>query len=328
MAGTWEERYVDRQVNRAWFELRLKVADRIADGLAAGEMEPLSIAVGDELLMVTVSGGVVSVFDGDCDAFVTHNADEAAYEVFEVLHEEWQVIHPAFLESDLIDGFRQAQPPERRAPVAEPAPALGRAETKEELQAWVEATFQAELEEPLKVDPHNDIRWNTPSGEPVVVSVRADDAIEIWAILGREVGLKKSRRMIDRLAHQYNGLKFFLSQDRLLMSYTLTAKPYVGEQLDRALGEFTAVFNGLDWVANAVLRKRAVVARDELTAALDAAHAAEERARRAERSAERRKQQREWASKNVRRLRAERDAARAEIERLKRLGEHESGGAA
>ncbi|MGE3326373.1 MAG: hypothetical protein AB7N61_13325 [Acidimicrobiia bacterium] len=324
MNDTWEARFVDKQVDRAWMDLRLRLADRFAAGMAGEDIEPLDITTATgETLSITVDDEYVVVVAGD-NIYTTANVDEAAYTVFQVLHDDWQVVHPIFLDTEIVAATTIADNPVGQPAVA--VPVLGSAESREQLQVWVEATFQEGLSEKLRVARNVDIPWASRRGDPIVVSVRNDSRIELWTVLGREVSFKKARKAIDRLSAEYFGIKFYLRQDVLIMSRTLLAKPYVADHLTSALRDFTRVSDRLGGVAEEVLRERVKVERalvaeaEQAKATAEAALAeSEERARRAVRAAERRKMERAWVSRNLKRAQEERDAAQAELASLKSL---------
>ncbi len=318
MKDTWATRFIDTQVERAWVDLRLQLADRFAAGMATGHLEPIEITAGTgSTLTVNIADEHLVILAGD-DVHTTANVDAAAYEVFRILHDEWQVIHPVFLDSPVVD-----VPKIDDNPVHVVAPVLGKAGSKEQLHAWVVASFSEGRSEPVKVAPNGSIQWRTPGERVVMVRVRNAGRVEIATVLGQRVGIKKAHKVIDELSRKYFGLKFFLVQDTLMMSQIVIAQPFCGEQLDAALRTFVSNTDSLGWVAEKVLRKRVKVERDALAKAQAATKAAETalaeaqaQVKTAERIAERRKLERARASRNYARVRAERDAARAELARL------------
>ena len=321
MTDTWEARFVDNQVGRAWLDLRMRLAHRFAAGLADGGIEPIDISSATgETLTVTVDDEYVVVVAGD-DVYTTDNVDEAAYTVFRVLHDDWQVVHPVFLDTEFVDVPAIEDNPARAV-----APVLGKAESKAQLQTWVVAAFSEGRTEPIKVDRNGDVAWLNHGGNRVTVKVRNPGRIELLAVLGRNVGFNKARKIIDELSHKYFGLKFFLVQDTLVMSQIVIAHPFSGEQLHAALRTFFANTDELGWVADMVLRNRVKVERakvadaEQARAEAEAALAdAERRVTAAERTAARRKLERTWVSRNLARAKHERDAARAELDELKNL---------
>lgn len=329
MNDTWETRFVDKQVDRAWMDLRLRLADRLAAGLAGASADQIEITTATgETLTVTVDDEYAVVVAGDF-VHATANIDEAAYVAFQVLHDDWQVVHPVFLDTDLVD---VPAVPDNQSEAAVIVPTLGRAESREQLQAWVVATFQETLGDRLRVARNGDIPWSGRRGERVVVSVRNSSRIELWTVLGREVSFKKARKVIDRLSKEYFGLKFYLRQDVLVMSRTLVAKPFLAEHLTSALRDFNRISNRLGDVAEEALRERVKVertdlakAKEEKSAAQAARVEAEERARRAEGLALHRKVERRWMERKLKCAEEERDAVQTELADLRRMLEEALG---
>lgn len=316
---TWAEQYVDRQVDNAWLGFRMDVADRLLE--QPGGLLEITGPEG-QVLTVELEDGHHVIRSGD-QVVSTANADEAAFVVFQLVHEAWQVVHPTFLDSDVV-----VIPEVDEGPAAVVAPVLGTPESKAQLQAWVEAAFAERVEGTLAVAPDGRIPWRTKAGATVTVRVVNAGRIEIYTVLGRDVSFKKAHKVIDRLSGRMFGLKFFLVQDRLIMSQILIAKPFAPEQLHGAMTAFMADTDRLQWVAAKVLSKRAKADREAAEQELAEAHAAlaeaEERAAVAERRAEfhrasaRRRAVRVTAArKQLEVARRERDAATAELAKLK-----------
>lgn len=327
MNDTWAAQFVDKRVDRAWLDLRMQLADRFAAGLSAGDMEPIGISTATgETLTVDVDDEHIVIIAGD-DVYTTANVDEAAYTVFQVLHDHWQVVHPVFLDSEVVD-----VPSVNDNPLSIVAPVLGKADSKEQLQSWVVAAFSEGRSEPLKVSPNGYVSWRTRGGNRAMVRVPNAGRIEFLTVLGRNVGFKKAHKAIDELSRKYFGLKFFLVQDNLFMSQIVIAYPFSGEQLNGALRTFLSTTDELGWVADKVLRNRVrgereqVAKAQEATAGAKAALAeAEAKMAAVERIADRRKTERTWANRRLARAKDERDTTRAELARLKDIMERALG---
>lgn len=252
MGTTWAERYVDRTLERRWLDLRVELADRLAAGLDGAWDRPITFERTDgEVLDVDIFDEAIVLGHGDLpEAY--DNVDEAAHRAYEILHQEWAVIDPAFLTSELTE-----TPPEADGGATVVVPALGKAQSREQLQAWVEATFQADLDGPLAVGSNGDLPWTGPNGARVVVSVRNQYFVEVWAILAERVSFKKAHRVIDQLDRKHPAVRFHLDQDTLVMSRVLDASPFVPEHLTDALSLHLELAGELSWVRPKVLRKRA-----------------------------------------------------------------------
>lgn len=327
MNDSWAEQFVDTQVGRAWLDLRMHLADRFAAGLATGDMEPIDISTATgETLTVDVDVEQVVIIAGE-EIYTTDNVDEAAYAVFQVLHDDWQVVHPVFLDSLVVDA-----PAIPDNPIEVAATVLGKAASTAQLQAWVVAAFSERRTEPLKVAPNGNIHWRTKAGHRVTVTVSNAGRVEFLTVLGRNVGFKKARKVIDELNRKYCGLKFFLVRDTLLMSQVVVAYPFAGDQLHAALRTFLSDTDSLGWVADRVLRKRVKDDRAKVVELETAKAPAESALARAEaelatarRVAARRKLERAWVSRKLERASAERDEAQAELDSLKSVLERALG---
>lgn len=291
-------------------------------------MEPIDISTATgETLTVDLNEELIVIIAGD-DVYTTDNVDEAAHTVFQVLHADWQVIHPVFLDSEVVD-----VPPIDDNPVAIVVPALGKAHSKEQLQSWVVTAFSEGRSEPLKVGRNGDVSWRTSGGKSAMTKVHNAGRIEFLTVLGRNVGFKKAHKVIDELSRKYFGLKFFLVQDTLVMSQIVIAHPFSGEQLNGVLRTFLSNTDELGWVADKVLRNRVKVEREqvaeaqEATAAAKAALAegeaklagAELQGREARLSADRRAARLRMAESRALTASRERDAVKAELARLKQI---------
>ncbi|WP_235738808.1 T3SS (YopN, CesT) and YbjN peptide-binding chaperone 1 [Nocardioides alcanivorans] len=315
MNESWEERFVDHQVDKAWLDLRLRLADRFAAALADGGMEGVGISgpTGQTLTVLVEDGRVVVVTDA-LDTAATDNVDEAAHTIYRVLRDDWQVVHPAFLDTDLVE-----VPAEAPREAAEPGPAaevrdglvMGTAESTEQLHTWVVASLSSWLNRRVKVNPDGTVVWNTRGGNLVVLRVHNAGRIELHAVLAREVGFKRAHELIDELSKKWFALKFFLERDSLIVSQLVIAQPFVPEQLVSALKAFLRDVDKLDWVQEKVERKRTQRLRVEVGELTEAVHGLERAKRKAER-------ERDRAKRALRSLRRARKGDESRSEKQKR----------
>lgn len=243
-------------MDRAWLDLRLRLADRIAEGLVNGRMEPLDItAATGETLSVSIADDCVVVEAGH-EVHSTENVDEAAHEVFQVLHDEWQVVHPVFLDTELVE-----VPAVKDNDIKVAVPMLDRADSREQLHAWLEAALGEWISGKVKVAPNGSMPWPTRGGNRAVVEVGNPGRIELVSVLARRVSFRKAHEVMDELSRKWLRLKLFLVQDTLMMSQTVIAHPLAADQLTTALGTFMNNRDQLAWVEDKVLSKRARVDR-------------------------------------------------------------------
>lgn len=279
MKDSWEARFVSKQIDGAWLELRMHLADRLAEAVASGGMLPAPISTETgRTLTVSVEDAHVVVVAGDA-VHTSANVDEASYRVFEILHDRWQVVHPAFLDSDLIEKpaapMAQGDHADRASTQKDDLPAVGTPQSREQLQEWVEATFQRQFSGSLKVAPGGEVCWRTKRGAVITVKVRNQARIEIFAPIAEHVIFAKAHDVMGELSRKYFALKFFLVQDTLMVSQSLPANPFVPEQLTSAMRSFTACVDSFAWVADRVLRKRARLDRAAAAEAMQSRAAAE-----------------------------------------------------
>lgn len=254
MGRSWEEQYVDRGIERAWLDLRLTLADRFAEGVETGEMEQVDVTTPDGCTLTAIVDDDHVVVVAGSDIVTTDNVDEAAYEVVRKLREEWEVIHPCFLDSDLIDVVDVPQDADDAFEVC--VPTFGQARSREQLHEWVVATFNEGREAPIVVSGTDDIAWRSDQGSKVYVSVRTSAWIEVWTVLGRRLNRFKAHRVMDRLAPKHPDVRFAILDDRLIASRIIDGGPFVPQHLTDALDLQMALADKLQWVAAEVRRER------------------------------------------------------------------------
>lgn len=331
MSGTPKEGYMDDYLAEAWRGFRSNIATHLDSALEEGQMEDLSITTAaGQTLNLTIEDEHVVIFAGD-DVSSTTSPDEAAFRVINIVRNSWQVVHPIFLDCTLVAVPKIEDNPITPAPTR--IPLLGTADSTEQLQEWVEAAFQADLDSKLKVHDDGLITWRLRGPNALVVQVRNPHRIEMWTILAREVDFEKAEAAIHKLSNEYITYRFFLRQDRLIMARTIVADPFVPQHLTDALGETTRTANRLQHLRKELLSNRAKQDRLDVAAAKAAQEKAEaeladvkrelvearERAKSAERLADRRKLEKTWVGRNLKRVTAERDHAQAELTRLREL---------
>jgi hypothetical protein len=104
--GTKKTKSFDKQLNQAWFGFRMQLASSFADEVEVGQygLHEITTEAGKSLSIEVDDRGDV-VIDGD-ECIWYPNIHEAAHRVYEILHEEWQTIHPAFVTTDLIEWLK------------------------------------------------------------------------------------------------------------------------------------------------------------------------------------------------------------------------------
>lgn len=331
MSGTPNEGYMDDYLAEAWRGFRSHFAGHLDAALEEGQMEDLSITTAaGQTLTLTIEDDHVVIFAGD-DVSSTASPDEAAFRVINIVRNSWQVVHPIFLDCALVDVPKIKDNPPISQPVV--VPLLGTAESREQLQQWAVATFQAEIDVPLKVQNDDRITWTLKGKDPLIVHVRNSSRIEMWTILAREVEFEKAEATIRKLSSENFNYQFFLQQDRLIMSRTVVAEPFVPQHLTDARREFTRFANRLQHLRKDLLSARAKQDRLDVGAAKAAQEKAEaeladvkrelvearERAESAENKAKLRSAARRRSADMLEVVSDERDQAQAELARLREL---------
>ena len=265
--SSYEERVVDRGVDRAWMQLRLRLADLLTSAtidapvaisltpLAAGEEPPAVIieADGTDLAVrIDLAGGLDAPFRFDVSErsrlaalgmriedggpvllLEADEVDRAAHYVYAILHEMWDVVHPSFLAIDPEDLGLVDEPPSVEARPVE-LPDMVRPASLESLNEWVDATLEPEFGHTPYRDDDGDICVNGQHDATAIVRVRSQNRIEVWTIVAHEVNRKKARREVDRLSRHYSFHRFFVVDDMLVASIVLFADPFVPAQLVKA----------------------------------------------------------------------------------------------
>lgn len=332
----------DASIERAWLAFRIDLGETLAAGLAARELEPFRIVVSRRrtVLVEVVDDEVSFYFENDelggrdDEEHRWGNPDEAAHELVAILRGEWGVLHPELLLPAIEQAPASVVDVDEEPEVV--VPTLGEAESTAELQSWMVAAFNAVRSEPLVVRANREVSFQIRRDRVVHVRVRGRGWIEIYTVLGQDVGFKKTRKLMNELMAAHPVHRFFLVQDVLIMSQMVPARPFSADQLIRQFRHFVWTADSLGWVAARVLRKRA--ANEEEGADLEARPRlagieVELRQVRADNAAGRHREAQGHAQvqvvelqKQIRRLRQElagarhdRAAAQAQLRELKRL---------
>ena len=266
--SSYEERVVDRGVDRAWMQLRLRLADLLTSAtidapvaisltpLAAGEEPPAVIieADGTDLaIRIDLAGGLDAPFRFDVSErsrltalgmriedggpvllLEADEVDRAAHYVYAILHEMWDVVHPSFLAIDPEDLGLVDEPPSVEAKPVE-LPDMVRPASLESLNEWVDAALEPEFGHTPYRDEDGDICVNGQHDATAIVSVRSQNHIEVWTVVAHEVNREKARREVDRLSRHYSFHRFFVVDDMLVASMVVFGDPFVPAQLVKAV---------------------------------------------------------------------------------------------
>ncbi len=270
--GSYEERVVDRGVDQAWMQLRLRLADLLASATAEEPIgiafTPLAAGDGDEApaLIVDADGTDISVRIVTDDPWIrvpsliaaerwrlvelgmkienggpvllvdANEVDRAAHYVYAVLHEMWEVVHPSFLAIDPEDsGSSTSRSPKRSRHRSRCRISSIRRRSSRSTSG---STPRSRRSSATRLSGTTTATSASPARERsrAIVSVRSEHRIEVWTILAKDVDRKKAHRQIDRLSRQYSFHRFFVVNDMLVASIVLFADPFVPASSPRAPG--------------------------------------------------------------------------------------------
>ena len=269
--GSYEELVVDRGIDSAWMDFRLRLAEhlltlecadasifltpQISTSEEDGELAPwVYVERADEKLEVRIvsanepesrfrftAAERARLFDlgarvdsGEpCLLLDAEEVDRAAHFACVVLHEMWETVHPSFIDVDGDIELFDAPAPIAMANTE--LPAVVHPSSIDALRKAVDAALLPEIGNPPQHDEDGDIPISIEPGGTAWVSVRAEEAVEVWTILASDVNHKKALRQINRLSRKYPFHRFFVFRDCLMASAVVTADPFAPNHLIRAL---------------------------------------------------------------------------------------------
>jgi hypothetical protein len=301
--SSYEELVVDRGVDHAWMQFRLRLADHLA---AASRDVPVAIAItpqaaddeapalileadGTDLVARIETAGQLdarfrftaserrllvdlgmTIEDGGPVLLLdAHEIDRAAHYVYAVLHEMWDVVHPSFLAIDPEDLGLVDEPERDEEGTSVEVPSIIHPTSIESLNEWVDAALAPGFGHTPIRDGDGDICVHGQGSARAIVSVRSENRIEVWSILAREVDVAKAHREIDRLSQQYIFHRFFIVDDMLVVSMVLFADPFVPAHLHAALQGTLYVSGRLAGPAKRLEKPRSRGNRNNTAADLD-----------------------------------------------------------
>lgn len=249
--GSYEEWVVDRSVDAAWLEFRVRLADHLStmapdDVLALG----LRDAHDDwivELAISTLPTGFRALWEwadersrpgarhGRSIRIAPEQIDAYVLVIRDVL-ESAGAPHPSFVEV-LSGGLVLVDPPEQIvATAAEPEiPELVTPTSSEDLISWVDRVISARLGYPPRKRDDGSISLSRGDDIVTIRISRSRPIIEVGSTVARDVDVRRARKAVARLNARFHFFSFSLVGDRLLMSTTVNASPFCPEHLDRAI---------------------------------------------------------------------------------------------
>lgn len=248
--GSYAELVIDRSVEAAWLQFRVRVADHLA---AMEHKDTLTLGLRDgdgdwtvELLLKTWSGGFAALWEwadeqdrplarhgrtmrvprGAADAYVLHISR---------LLTDAGAPHPSFVEvvsGDLV----LVDPPQDVAPPSEPAlPDSVTPTSADELVAWVDRTLTVRLGRAPRKRPDGSVGISRDGDRLEIHVSDGKPIIEVWATVARDVDLRKARKRLSKLNASFHFFSFALVGDRLVVTTTVNGRPFCPAHLDRAI---------------------------------------------------------------------------------------------
>jgi len=250
---SYEEMVVDRSVEAAWLEFRVRVADHLAAMDEADYVRlGLTDGAGDPTDHVMIRSYGLRGFtvtwqwaDGADRPGARHRrairVTRARIDAY-VLRLSGVLLaagapHPSFvhvLEGDLVlvDSPVETTP----TPALPTLPVSVMPTSHDELVEWVDRTLTERLGRlPRKRDDGSIGIFRSDDARLTIRISRSRPIIEVWATVAKDVDVRKARKLLPKLNASFHFFAFSLVGDRVTVATTVDAKPFCPEHLDRAI---------------------------------------------------------------------------------------------
>ncbi len=253
--STYEEVVVDREVEAAWLQFRVRLADHLAQmddedevvitaprgadarlvriRVRVGEAETLRMSLSfridrerDRMGQLKRHMAEIGLTAGSL-VVARGKVDRMAHAVERSLRELFGLVHPCFL-TVRADGLVLVDPPKRL--VSPPAvPALPESVTvlsSEDLALWVDRALEPEFGHAPRKTKEGDI-WANRGDHRLVIRVSKDrPIIDLSAVIAKDVDIRKARKQVHKLNDRFYFYRFFVRGDRLMMAATVSGRPF------------------------------------------------------------------------------------------------------
>ncbi len=243
--STYEEMVVDRSVDAAWLQFRVRLADHLAQmddddeavltaarGAGARRVR-LRMSVGEaETLRLSLSFKIVGERDPDrIRALKSHMAeigltagslvvgrnkvDRMAQVVERTFREMFGLVHPSFIEVSAND-LVLVDPPKQlvSAPVAPELPESVTVQSQEELVGWVDRALEPRFGHAPRKDSQGNI-WVSRGDHRLVIRISNDrPIIDLSAVIAKDVDIRKARKQVHKLNDRFYFYRFFVRGDQ------------------------------------------------------------------------------------------------------------------
>lgn len=286
--GTYEELVVDRSVEAAWLQFRVRLADHLAQmgeddelvltapraaesrhirlHLSAGEAETLRLSLSfgivgernaDRRLLIKSRMAEIGLTAGSL-VLGRNQVDRMAQVTERSLRELFGLVHPSFVDVKSADLVLVDEPtPLVSPPPAPELPDVVTVHSQEELAGWVDRALEPVFGHTPRKDDRGNI-WVNRGDHRLVIRISADRPIvDLSAVIAKDVDIRKARKQVHRLNDKFYFYRFFVSGDRLMMATTVSARPFAPQHVVEAMNMM------LSWLQRRAPKLQAKLLRTE-----------------------------------------------------------------
>lgn len=258
--GSYEEWVVDREVEAAWLQFKVRLADHLSS-MGEGEAFALCVRGADDTIAVGLHIRPVgrSGFAAEWDwademdrrgarherptRFSSQQLDSYVRRIHDVLRAEG-VQHPVFIEvheSDLV----LVDPPKEvvSRPSKPETPDSIVPSSPEDLKMWVDRVLAERLGREPKENKDGSVSLFRNGSFVTIRLSSSRPIIEVWSTVARDVDVRKARKHVAQMNARFHFFAFALVGNKIFVASTVNARPFCPEHLNRAID---ATFGYLD----------------------------------------------------------------------------------
>ncbi len=251
----WSVKYVDDQIQKAWFDFKLRLANFIDQSPTSpvskigiqktDESEENQICLAERMLIDFVAPNERTVLvkvqdpmvdrgkirieaDGEPGPILTSNVDEAAHLVFQILVNMWQVPHPSFLTSK---NHPELLPKTTGEEAMKVAPDIGNADSPELISHWITSAINELDEVEMDAPEEGRLKGHGAIGHRFEIVLLSSGFIEISTLVDEDIGTLDFREWMSRDETVKFPVKFFLRETELWMKSVQVVSPFVKDHL-------------------------------------------------------------------------------------------------
>ena len=250
--SSYEEWVVDREVEAAWLQFKVRLADHLA-AMAEGETLGLTSEGAGEARLIDLHLGTFRqhgfaahwVWADEQDRrgarhergtrFSAQHIDSFVRRIHDVIRAEG-VQHPAFLEVHGSDLVLVDPPQDIVAPHAEPEiPESVVPASPDELNVWVTRVLTERLGREPRTNKDGSVTVSRNGARATVRVSSSRPIIEVWSVVATDVDVRKARKHVARMNSRFHFFAFALVGNRIVVATTVNARPFCPEHLNRAI---------------------------------------------------------------------------------------------